>query len=45
MHIYNKFGELVGAEVLKEGEPMAYAYYHLVKRGTTPKTAPSFRKD
>ena len=34
--------ELVGAEVLKEGEPMTYAYYHQVKRGTTPKTAPSY---
>jgi flavin reductase (DIM6/NTAB) family NADH-FMN oxidoreductase RutF len=38
-------GDLVGAEVLKEGEPMTYAYYHLVKRGTTPKTAPSFHED
>jgi flavin reductase (DIM6/NTAB) family NADH-FMN oxidoreductase RutF/rubredoxin len=35
-------GQLVGAEVLKEGEPMTYAYYHQVKRGTTPKTAPSY---
>jgi len=35
-------GELVAAEVLKEGEPMTYAYYHQVKRGTTPKTAPSY---
>ena len=35
-------GELVGAEVLKEGEPMTYAYYHQVKRGTTPKTAPVY---
>ena len=34
--------ELVGADVLKEGEPMTYAYYHQVKRGTTPKTAPSY---
>jgi len=37
-------GELVGAEVLSEGEPMTYAYYHMVKRGTTPKSAPSFNK-
>ena len=37
-------GELVGAEVLGEGEPMTYAYYHMVKRGTTPKSAPSFNK-
>ena len=35
-------GELVGAEVIKEGEPMTYAYYHQVKRGTIPKTAPSY---
>lgn len=38
-------GDLVDAEVIAEGEPMTYAYYHLVKRGTTPKTAPSFHKD
>jgi flavin reductase (DIM6/NTAB) family NADH-FMN oxidoreductase RutF/rubredoxin len=35
-------GEVVGADVLNEGEPMTYAYYHQVKRGTTPKTAPSY---
>jgi flavin reductase (DIM6/NTAB) family NADH-FMN oxidoreductase RutF/rubredoxin len=35
-------GELVGADVLSEGEPMTYAYYQHVKRGTTPKTAPSY---
>ncbi len=33
-------GEVVGAEVIKEGEPMTYAYYHQVKRGATPKAAP-----
>ncbi len=35
-------GELVEAEIMKEGEPMTYAYYHQVKRGTIPKTAPSY---
>ena len=35
-------GRLRAAEVLGEGEPMTYAYYHQVKRGTTPKTAPSY---
>ena len=35
-------GEVVGADVLREGEPMTYAYYHQVKRGTTPKAAPSY---
>ena len=38
-------GEIVGADVAKEGEPMTYAYYHQVKRGTTPKTAPSYIKE
>jgi flavin reductase (DIM6/NTAB) family NADH-FMN oxidoreductase RutF len=35
-------GEVVGAEVIQEGEPMSYAYYHQVKRGTTPKAAPVY---
>ncbi len=35
-------GEVVSADIVKEGEPMTYAYYHQVKRGTTPKTAPSY---
>lgn len=39
------FGELTGADVIKEGEPMTYAYYQQVKRGTTPKSAPSYVQD
>lgn len=35
-------GEVVDADVLREGEPMSYAYYHEVKRGSTPKTAPHY---
>ncbi len=35
-------GEVTDAEVLKEGTPMTYAYYHQVKRGSVPKTAPAF---
>ena len=35
-------GEIVEGEVVKEGDPMTYAYYHQVKRGTTPKSAPSY---
>jgi len=38
-------GELVAAEVIKEGEPMTYAYYHQIKGGTSPKTAPTFIKE
>jgi rubredoxin len=35
-------GELLYAGVLREGEPMTYAYYHQVNPGTTPKTAPHY---
>ena len=38
-------GELVAAEVLTEEECMTYEYYHRVKRGTTPKTAPVYIKE
>ena len=37
-------GEVVDADVLSEEPPMTYAHYHEVKRGTTPKTAPSYIK-
>ena len=37
-------GELVGADIVEEGDPMTYAYYHQVKRGTTPKRAPTYIK-
>lgn len=30
------------AKMLRDVEPMTYAYYHQVKRGTTPKTAPTY---
>jgi len=36
-------GELVAAEILRPEEPMTYAYYQQVKRGTTPKSAPSYQ--
>lgn len=35
-------GKVYGGEVLKEGTPMTYAYYHQVKKGGIPKTAPAF---
>lgn len=35
-------GKITGAEVLKEGVPMTYAYYHQIKRGSVPKTAPNY---
>jgi rubredoxin/flavin reductase (DIM6/NTAB) family NADH-FMN oxidoreductase RutF len=35
-------GEVTDADIIKEGEPLTYAYYQQVKRGTTPKSAPSY---
>ena len=35
-------GELASSRVLKEGTPLTYANYHLVKKGKSPKTAPTF---
>ena len=35
-------GEVVDGDVLIEKPCMTYEYYHQVKRGTTPKTAPSY---
>jgi len=35
-------GELVDAGVLSDDTVMTYEYYHQVKRGTTPKSAPSY---
>jgi len=37
-------GKMACSEMLKPGKPMTYEYYHLVKRGTTPKSAPTFIK-
>jgi len=35
-------GRVVAAEVLTEDPCMTYDYYHQVKRGTTPRTAPGY---
>ena len=37
-------GDVEDAEVLSDTEPMTYSYYHKVKKGTTPKNAPSYQK-
>lgn len=36
-------GEITEAEILSNLDPMTYAYYHEVKRGTTPKNAATFQ--
>lgn len=38
-------GELVDADILTDEEPMTYAYYHHVKGGATPRTAPTYLKE
>ena len=35
-------GQMTASEIIKQGKPMTYEYYHLVKRGTTPPKAPTF---
>ncbi|MDD5135843.1 MAG: flavin reductase family protein [Candidatus Omnitrophica bacterium] len=37
-------GKMTGSEMIKPGKPMTYEYYHLVKKGTTPRAAPTFIK-
>jgi len=37
-------GKVVDSEILSGEEPMTYAYYHDVKRGTTPSSAPTYLK-
>ncbi|MFH1406696.1 MAG: flavin reductase [Candidatus Omnitrophota bacterium] len=38
-------GEITQTETVAQGKPMTYAYYHEIKRGTTPKAAPTFIKE
>lgn len=35
-------GKVVDCEVLSDAEPMTYAYYHQIKGGKSPKTAPTY---
>lgn len=35
-------GKVLAASVLSEARPMSYAYYHDVKRGMTPRSAPTY---
>ena len=38
-------GKVVEAEVVAEGEPMTYAYYHKIKGGKTEKNAPTYQEE
>lgn len=37
-------GKMIEAEILQVGEPMTYAYYHLIKGGRAPKAAPTYEE-
>jgi flavin reductase (DIM6/NTAB) family NADH-FMN oxidoreductase RutF len=38
-------GKVVDCDTLSDGEPMTYAYYHQIKGGKSPKTAPTYIKE
>jgi flavin reductase (DIM6/NTAB) family NADH-FMN oxidoreductase RutF/rubredoxin len=38
-------GRVVDCNTLNDGEPMTYAYYHQIKGGKSPKTAPTYVKE
>lgn len=38
-------GKIVAAEITSDSEPMTYAYYHTVKGGSSPETAPTYIKE
>jgi len=38
-------GKIVAAEIINNDEPLTYAYYHEIKRGKAPKTAPTYIKE
>jgi len=35
-------GKVVDAQILNNDDPMTYAFYHEIKHGTTPKSAPTY---
>jgi flavin reductase (DIM6/NTAB) family NADH-FMN oxidoreductase RutF len=38
-------GEIIDSEILSDKTPMTYEYYHKVKGGFSPKTAPTYYKE
>lgn len=39
------FGKIIDSELLSDKTPMTYAYYHSVKKGTSPKNAPTYSEN
>lgn len=38
-------GELINSEVFNDDEPLTYAYYQRIKKGKSPKNAPTYIKE
>jgi flavin reductase (DIM6/NTAB) family NADH-FMN oxidoreductase RutF/rubredoxin len=38
-------GKILDAQLMNDGEPLTYAYYHEIKGGKAPKTAPTYIKE
>jgi len=38
-------GKILNAEIINNKEPITYAYYHQVKKGKAPKSAPTYMKE
>jgi flavin reductase (DIM6/NTAB) family NADH-FMN oxidoreductase RutF/rubredoxin len=38
-------GKIIDCDILSDAEPMTYAYYHQIKGGKSPKTAPTYVKE
>lgn len=38
-------GEVVASDVIKQGTPLTYDYYHKIKKGKEPKNAPTYRAE
>ena len=38
-------GKIIDSEILSDGKPITYEYYHQVKGGYSPKTAPTYYKE
>jgi ferric-chelate reductase [NAD(P)H] len=38
-------GKVVEAENIKKAKPLTYDYYHQIKKGISPKTAPTYIAD
>ncbi len=38
-------GEMLGGEVIEDSEPLTYSFYKMVKKGKSPKSAPTYIRE